>query len=453
MKKLSYILFFVCSLHCSCTKTFLDKKPDQSLVVPQSLQDLQALLDDANTMNINLPALGEVSSDDYYVTDAAFASVTTPMFRNAYTWNKDLYEGSPDVIDWNYTYQQVFYSNVVLEGLEKMNAGQRAQPQFAAEKGSALFFRAFGLYSAAQLFCKPYNPATAAQDIGMPVRTSSDINQKSSRASVKATYGQITADLQESLSYLPQTVSIKTRPSLAAGNGLLARVYLSMGDYPHAFQYAGQALKLYSTLLNYNTASTTRLHPFRKYNDEVIFHSRIYYTALTNNTSRLRIDTGLYAMYQPGDLRKILFFTPAVPGQTFKGSYTGTDDLFNGIATDELYLIRAEASARMGDKDAAMADLQTLLNSRYRAGAYNPPPVAGAADALAVVLTERRKELLLRGLRWSDLRRFNLKQGREVILERKLNGRVYTLPPNSPEYVLPIPDIVVQLGGIPQNPR
>ncbi|MDO3641255.1 RagB/SusD family nutrient uptake outer membrane protein [Mucilaginibacter sp. L3T2-6] len=451
MKKLLYILLL--GLLTSCTKTFLDKKPDQTLVVPQTFQDLQALLDNANTMNLNLPALGEVSSDDYYVTDAAFASVTTPMFRNAYTWNKDLYEGSPDVIDWNYCYQQVFYSNVVLEGLAKMSATQRADPRYAAEKGSALFFRAYGLYAAAQLFCKPYHASTAATDLGMPVRTSSDITQKSTRASVKATYGQVTADLQESLGYLPQTVSIKTRPSLAAGNGLLARVYLSMADYPHAFQYADQALKLYSTLLDYNTASTAKLHPFRKYNDEVIFHSRIYYTSLTNNTSRLRIDTSLYALYQPDDLRKVLFFTPAAPGQTFKGSYTGTDDLFNGVATDELYLIRAEASARMGQKDAAMADLQTLLDKRYRTGTYSPPAAATAAEVLELVLAERRKELLLRGLRWSDLRRFNEEPGREVTLQRQLNGQLYTLPPNDPRYVLPIPDIVIQLSGIPQNPR
>lgn len=451
MRKLIYIL--LAGLLSGCTKTFLDKKPDQTLVVPQTFQDLQALLDNSNSMNINMPALSEVSSDDYYVTDAGFASVTTPMFRNAYTWNKDLYDGSPDIIDWNYTYQQIFYANVVLEGLEKMTAAQRAGRQYATEKGSALFFRAYGLYSAAQLFCKPYNAATAAGDLGMPVRTSSDITQKSTRASVKATYDQVIADLQESLGYLPQTVSIKTRPSLAAGNGLLARAYLSMADYPHAFQYAGQALKLYSTLLDYDAASTTKLHSFRKYNDEVIFHSRIYYTSLTNNTSRLLIDTTLYRMYVADDLRRVLFFTPAANGQTFKGSYTGSDDLFNGIATDELYLIRAEAAARLGNTAAALADLNTLLTARYRAGKFTPLNAATAGEALDLVLKERRKELLLRGLRWSDLRRFNQEKGREVTLERQLYGTVYTLPPNSPRYVLPIPDIVIQLGGIPQNQR
>ncbi len=119
MKKI-FILIILTGLITGCTKTFLDKKPDQTLVVPHTVQDFQALLDNSNVMNTNLPALGEVSSDNYYVTDAGFASVSVPMFANSYTWNKDIYEGSPDVIDWNYAYQQIFYSNIVLEGLAKM---------------------------------------------------------------------------------------------------------------------------------------------------------------------------------------------------------------------------------------------------------------------------------------------------------------------------------------------
>jgi tetratricopeptide (TPR) repeat protein len=446
------ILWMLAVALSACTKTFLDKKPDQSLVVPQTLQDFQALLDNANTMNINLPALGEVSSDDYYVTDAGFASVSVPMFRNAYTWNKDIYEGSPDVIDWNYAYQQIFYSNVVLEGLAKLNAAQQADPQYVAEKGSALFFRGFALFSAAQVFCKPYNAATAGSDVGLPVRTSSDINQKSVRASVAKTYSQVIADLQQSLTYLPATVSIKTRPNLAAANGLLARVCLSMGDYAGAFKYADAALKQYSVLADYNNLKTTRLYSFKRYNAEVIFHSIMYYTSF-NNTSRMLIDTGLYRLYGPDDLRQVLFFTPATGGNTYRGSYAGSDDFFNGIATDELYLIRAEAAARQGDKNAALSDLDTLLVTRYRTGTHVQPTAATAAEALNQVLTERRKELLFRGLRWTDLRRFNLEPGRAVTLERQLGGKTYTLPPNDPRYVLPIPDIVVQLGGIAQNPR
>jgi hypothetical protein len=439
-------------LGSACTKTFLDKKPDQSLVVPQTLQDFQALLDYSQVNNLNMPALQEIASDGYYVTDGSYQSASLPMYKNAYIWAGDIYEGNPNVVDWNYRYQQVFYSNVVLEGLEKMSAAQKASAQFKVEEGSALFYRAFALWQVAQLFCKPYNAATAGQDMGVPVRTSSDINQVSKRASVAATYAQVVADLVQSLQGLPQTVSIKTRPSLAAAKGMLARVYLSMSDYPHALQYATAALQLDSTLLNYSQLSQATAAPFARYNAEVVFHSMEYSTSFSS-TSRLLIDTALYNSYAANDLRLKLFFKPAAGGNTYKGSYSGGSNFFDGIAVDELYLVKAECEARQNEFNAAMADLNTLLATRWASGTFMPLTATDASGALDLILAERRKELLFRGLRWTDLRRLNLDKSRQVTLSRTVDGVVYTLPPNDLRYVFPIPDLVIQLSHIPQNPR
>jgi starch-binding outer membrane protein, SusD/RagB family len=447
--KIMALLLMGCS---ACTKEFLDKKPDQALVVPQTLQDFQALLDNTQVNNLNMPALQEIASDDYYVTDASYASVTVPMYKNSYTWNKDIYAGSPDVIDWNYRYQQIFYANVVLEGLDKLAAADKASAQYNSEKGSALFFRGFALYQLSQLFCLPYVTATAAQDLGLPVRTSSDINQVSRRASVADSYAQVIADLQQSLALLPQQTSIKTRPTLAAGNGLLARVYLSMGDYADAQKYAAAALALYGTLLDYNTLPAAAAFPLKRFNDEVIFHSMEYGTSFSN-VSRLLVDTSLYRSYQPGDLRLSLYFKPVAAGHTYKGSYSGSSNFFNGIATDELYLVKAECAARLGNAVDAMNDLNTLLAKRWVDGAFIPLTAKDANDALNQVLLERRKELLLRGLRWSDLRRLNQESARAVTLTRVVQGVAYTLPPNDPRYVLPVPDLVIQLSHIQQNLR
>jgi len=51
------------------------------------------------------------------------------------------------------------------------------------------------------------------------------------------------------------------------------------------------------------------------------------------------------------------------------------------------------------------------------------------------------------------LRRLNLDIQRAITLKRNLNGVLYTLPPNDARYVLPVPDLVIQLSGIQQNPR
>jgi len=68
-------------------------------------------------------------------------------------------------------------------------------------------------------------------------------------------------------------------------------------------------------------------------------------------------------------------------------------------------------------------------------------------------LKERRKELLFRGLRWTDLRRLNLDPRFAVTLARNVSGQIYSLPPEDPRYAWPIPDDEIQASGIPQNPR
>jgi hypothetical protein len=451
MKKINLILCAAAFILTACTKNYLDVKPASSLVVPQTFQDFQALLDNTLVNNINMPSLQEASSDDFYITDDSYSSIDDPIDKNTYTWNKDLYEGNPNVFDWNQRYQQIFYANLVLEGLEKLSS-QKGDPRYNSEKGSALFFRAFALFQVSQLFCKPYVAATAATDLGVPVRTTSDINIVTTRSSVQETYNNIIQDLKESIGLLPQTVSVKTRPDQAAAQGLLARVYLSMGDYQDAFTYADAVLKNYAQLLDYNTLSATKAIPFSRYNKEVIFHSTLANTSETLQ-SRLLVDTMLYRSYDLNDLRRKFFFKPATGGFTFKGNYSGNPTLFNGISVNELYFIRAECNARGGNTVAAMSDLNTLLSTRWATGTFVQFSANSRDEALAIVLTERRKELLLRGLRWSDLRRLNQDTKYAVTLKRNIEGVAYTLPPNDPKYILPIPDLVIQLSGIQQNPR
>ncbi|HSU50550.1 MAG TPA: RagB/SusD family nutrient uptake outer membrane protein, partial [Segetibacter sp.] len=123
-----------------------------------------------------------------------------------------------------------------------------------------------------------------------------------------------------------------------------------------------------------------------------------------------------------------------------------------GIATDEVYLTRAECNARAGNITAAMSDLNSLMSKRWKAGAFVPFAATNTSDALTLILQERRKETLFRGLRWLDLRRLN-SEGANITLTRNLNGQLYTLAPNDPKYVLPIPPDVVSLSGMAQNER
>jgi hypothetical protein len=158
-------------------------------------------------------------------------------------------------------------------------------------------------------------------------------------------------------------------------------------------------------------------------------------------------------MYDINDLRKTTYYTNIFSGRyNLKGSYSGSIIPFTGLATDELYLIRAESNAKAGNIAQAMDDLNKLLDKRYKTGTFTPLQANSQQEALQFIRDERRKELAFRGLRWSDLRRYN-KEGANIDLHRVLNGQIYTLEHNSKLYILPIPPDVISRGDLINNDR
>lgn len=355
----------------------------------------------------------------------------------------------------------VEYANIVLDALGKITPNNNTQRSYDSIKGSALFYRSFAFYVMSQLFCKPYSASTASTDLGIPIRLSSDVNIPSVRSTVKETYDQILNDLQMAVGLLPQTPLYTTRPSSVAALALLSKVYLSMEDYQQAGHYADLTLQKKTTLLDFKSniitpTSTFRFPVFNIGNPEIIF----YASTASRGTLAPRAagvgttDANLYASYLNNDLRKTIFYQDYGGGRVkFQGTYTGIDLNFAGIATNEIYLIRAECYARAGNTTLAMADLNTLLKQRFT-NPYTDLIATDADDALVKILQERRKELPYTGqLRWEDLRRLNKDPRFAKTLQRTYNGVTYSLPPNDNRYVFPIPDLEIQMYGMPQNER
>lgn len=440
-----------------CNKSkFLDEKPRSDLFVPTTLEDFQLLLDNETIMN-ETPVLGEVSSDNFYTTFNFWQTITVKE-QYGYIWAPDIYKGEGNVGDWNLPYQQVFTANVILEGLQKLSVTFHNEKQWKNTKGSALFFRAYAFYNLAQLFSPVYNESTAGNDLGVPLRLRTNIEDVVPRSSVRETYQRIITDLSEATQLLEDAFyqNNRNRPSKMAAYALMARVYLSMGKYDKAGLYADSCLQRYNTLVDYNTLNTSSSRPFDRSFGEVLLQSRLLSsTGLFKASAFIYciIDTNLYRSYDDNDLRKILFYQTNPDGlPILKFSYNGSALAFSGLATDEMHLIRAECYAREGKKDEALADLNKLLQMRWKTGSFTDLTASTAEEALSLILAERRKELPFRGLRWTDLRRLN-KEGANITLTRELNGNTYTLFPNSPLYTLPIPLDVIQLGGIQPNIR
>ncbi len=328
-------------------------------------------------------------------------------------------------------------------------------------KGWALFCRAYAFYDLTRTFCKPYDEITASTDLGIPLRLSSNIDYLEQRASLKETFDQIFSDLSISEDLLPSERSSSNfnRPTKIAVFALLSRIYLDMRRYEEAEIYADKCLELYDNLIDYNSANVTAVTPFSNTNDELIFFSRqvLSYSTFTINTAstKSKISPELLNLYQEEDLRKALYYRVLSDG-TYgkKRGYNGAGNYhFTGLATDEIYLIKAECLARKNQTQLAMEWLNKLLIMRYDSSIpYTPLIAVTPEEALSKIIIERRKELVWRGLRWQDIKRLN-KEGAGITLTRTLKGETYTLPPNDPRYVFPIPDDEIALSGIKQNVR
>src|SRR5688572_7485506 len=87
----------------SCKK-FLDEKANQSLAVPESVDDLQFLLDNPG-LYVGVE-LANTAADEYYVIFDDWQSVGE-QFSFGYIWDPEF----NDIQDWNVQYKTVFVAN------------------------------------------------------------------------------------------------------------------------------------------------------------------------------------------------------------------------------------------------------------------------------------------------------------------------------------------------------
>ncbi len=442
-------LFVIIIIVSSCKK-YLDEKPDKKMVLPETLANARALLDNYTLFNSSYPSIGDQSDDNYFLTEARFNAAPLNG-RNYYTWaanaNSDL--------EYSNLYKIILNATIALETVNRVPRDAFNATEWDHIKGTALFYRSYALFNAALYFAEQYDSAGAAQKPGIPLRMSSDAAIVTTRAILAESWQHIAGGLQQAIPLLPVYDLIPSRPNRAAGWAMLAKVWLSMANYKGALAAADSALQLRNDLIDFNSIDSNATAPFSRFNKEVIFPAiGISATQLTPNNYSL--DTNLFKLYHPNDLRRAVYFRTNPAGfKAFKANYNGsaTGGPFTGLATGEVYLMQAECRARVGMVPQAMEALNNLLEKRWRAGSFVPVTASGKEEALSIILTERRKELILRGTRWFDIKRFNKHDAMGIELKRVIGGNVFILSANSPRYVFLFPIQAINLAGIQQNER
>jgi tetratricopeptide (TPR) repeat protein len=438
-------LLLILVLNTGCEE-FLDAKPELSLAIPEKLSEFQAILD-AEPRQLNYaPKTPLISSDEMLLGDAALARMQHEDIC-AYRWEGDFYAVDDYGVDWTFGYQPIYYSNVVLDGLLEFSPSNEAERTIALElEATARFHRAWSHFQLLQVYAPPFTPANPSLP-GIPGRYSADINLATGIQGQDEVYRFILDDLELAYEALPEIADLKTRPSKWAVEAFRSRIHLQMQDYPAAMEASSRALKISGSLMDYRTLSPQGAYFFPRFNPEVIFHANQATTGYTFYREQW-VDPVLYSLYDSVDLRKtILFRESRVAGRyNFVSRYSGDFQDWGGLAVDEVLLDRAEAAARLGREELALADLNLLLENRYAEG-FTPLDLKGK-ELLKRIIEERRKELVFRGIRWMDLRRLNQDPEFAVTLRRTVAGKEYILLPQGEGYTFPIPD-----REINQNPQ
>ena len=444
---------------------YLDIKP-KGEKIPTTVSDYETLLNYESVQKVSdtYPAY---LTDDVFLPDVAEGTATPGLnsvdqsIRNLYLFKKEVFGDAQDDGFWFASYNRIYYYNTVIDNI--MNADGSDEQQKLSIRAEALISRALEYLYLVNGYAKYYDVRTAESDPGVPLILDEDISKKNLvRASVKDVYAQIQSDLQTALPNLPmQAKGNAFRASKAAGYGVLAKMYLYMGNYAEALKAANEVLEMNNSLLDLKKYAVVKAQssigrtnvPQDIDNPENIYIKFAPY--VYGLSSKVFGSDELISLFSEDDMRLQVYFTKNfrnIPTDKYVWAPYLRANL--AVSSPEIYLIAAECEAREGSIERAIALINKLRDNRIK---NNTDIVAtDRNDALQKVLEERRRELAMSGMvRYIDLKRLNQESQFAKTVTHVTGEGTFSLEPNSPLYVLPIPAKVMRFNknSMKQNER
>ena len=382
-------------------------------------------------------AQGQGSTDDYTNTYRYTHLTTSTHSRNF----------------WVQAYLVASAANKIIAAIpDDASAAQRQL------KGENLFMRAMVHFDLVRVFGRPY-PQNNGDNPGVPILKEDLTDEQKltiSRSKVSEVYAFVIADLLKAADMM--TIN-KLNPfaSKQVANALLARVYLYMGDNNKAIEFANKVINSGDYNLLQGSAYTGYFKAVPEANKETIFAIRytttenqalssigaFYYSGDASGNALAQKVSGWAEVYaskkywdtlqkNPTDLRNsfispyringVLQFNTKLSIPTpmyYHTKYNLQEGIINlsspiYLRLAEMYLIRAEANAKLGSSQLALDDVNLI---RQRAGLSGAALHTLASIALRgkspldVVLDERLLELAFEGHRAYDL----FRNGRSMV--------------------------------------
>jgi len=339
----------------------------------------------------------------------------------------------------------------------------------AGIEGELLTFRANALHDLVRNFAQPYSAGRDNLGIVLNTAVLTADDDPLGRSTVGEVYDQIVADLTRAVAVMPAGYNDASKITLRAAHGVLARVYLDMGEYALAAQNAELAhagMTLMGTE-DYQAGFAAPTSEWIWYNGKTaddsngFLSTHSFWDTRRLGYSSLRMDmTFMDNNFTSTDIRGYSLLRAAASGDPLVSTAYVSNKLAHnaGFVQDELimrasemYLISAESNARLGNNTAA----QTALFAIQSRADVNAVMSTNTGQALIdEVILERRKELYAEGHRYYDLQRLQLPVVRTTE-GGHWSSQAGTIPFNDFRRISPIPQFELDANPIirpQQNP-
>lgn len=494
-KILIYALPLVMLMAASgCKKSFLDAEPSEKLS-PEQLKEAAAK--DPSLLNVYVTGLysamyntgtgGTTGHDDFgqkgydiysdmLCSDMVLGAVNYGWYRTiaAYTAPVD-YTTNPCYIPWRYYYQIIYAANTVIDAF----GGTNAVPTGNQQKyivGQAKAMRAYAYFYLSQLYAKDGYGTGTEKTIPIYDGVATANRSKGTSAQV---YDLMIKDLTEAITYLDSfNRTSKGQINKYVAKGLLAYVYAARGtqaDLQQVVTLTADIIANSSYRLNTSDEVVAKLDPvtgallnpqagFNNLSNEswlwgadITLSSNLdliswwgqvdlfTYSYAWAGDPKL-IDKGLYTKMQqhPDDVRLNQFDADLWPtGKFFNqsreegGQRTITDD-YVYMRMEEMYLLNAEANAKLTQDVAARTSLKGLLSKRMTNYAY--------VDALSGQALQDEIYLQTRVELWGEGKSYLAMKRNKATITRGANHLFFagnSFAYNDPKLTLSIPQAEV----------
>ncbi|MDL2231530.1 RagB/SusD family nutrient uptake outer membrane protein [Porphyromonadaceae bacterium OttesenSCG-928-L07] len=351
--------------------------------------------------------MGDIQGDDVQTSNVG--KRTEQLYRFSYR------QATVPVGLWEIPYKAINRANVILSAIE--NNGFIMTNAIKDYKGQALATRALCHFNILITYGYPYLKDQGASWGASLVREPLKASSLPARSTVAEGYKMVIEDLEEALKVIGTEVNNGKFNSWSV-EALLARVHLYKGDWDKAFEYADHVASQspYELISNkdylkaweeeYTSESLFDLHisDLSSGNRELfgyVIHPKGYSAVVATkefedllNEDTLDIRTQLLKPVDTIPTSK--FYVAKAPG---RGGQPAVNNV-RVLRLSDIYLIAAEAALKKSKPNQAKADF--YLNEIIQRANPTATDVVATED---LILTERRKELVLEGHRFFDMMR------------------------------------------------